>query len=409
MTTLVITNRKLLSTSNGYDLRVWNLCRALSVNEKLVLLTVQISSDNFLEDGTLNTEEIFSNVFMSESSDDLMPLIWRHFRLSEELFFRWGYPSFQAAVSNQISQICNDFSIDKIIVFGSNLVGLTRQFSRNKRLLLDVCDSVALTIEREISIDSKKFFTLAGLQKRLCLKRWRMLESKTPHWFDHVVTINQRDTETIQTLSGGCTNLSTIPNGVDPMLEDAYQEGFCKRRGVAFWGNLLFAPNLAAVKYFYNQVYLPYLKPASIEWCVIGRDPPQFLVDASVQDGNIRLLGFVKNLNAILVEYPIMVNPMLSGSGMKNKVLEATAMGLAVVSTSLGMESINGAIDGETYMMADHPYEFYKSVLALLQDEKRRIDILRAARKILLQKYTWKNVDQNWVTLVDSVFLEKAV
>jgi glycosyltransferase involved in cell wall biosynthesis len=402
---LVITNRALIDISNGYDLRVYRLCRALSVHEKLVLLAVQISQVHDPVYATLDTGETFSEKFVSVCTDNLKPLFWRHCRLSEVSYFSWGYPSFQRTVTEQIDQMCDEFNIEKIIVFGSNLVGLTRQFGKTKRILLDVCDSVALTIEREISIDHKHILTLTGLKERLSLSRWRRLEGKTPHWFDHVVTINQRDTETIARLSDGCTNLSTIPNGVDPMFEHMYQEGPCKRKGVVFWGNLLFGPNLAAVSYFYSQVYLPYLKPAAIEWCVIGRDPPAFLVDAATHDKNMRLLGFVKNLRDIVVEYPIMVNPMLSGSGLKNKVLEANAMGLAVVSTSLGMESIDGAVAGETFLLAESPDQFFKAVLALLNDEERRVDILRAARQVLLNKYTWNTVDAHWVKLVNRIFL----
>jgi glycosyltransferase involved in cell wall biosynthesis len=406
LTILVITNRPLTTPTNGYDLRVWRLCHALAAHEQLVLLTLRASPWHAPNNSEMNSQEVFSNAFESISLGGEKPLFWRHFRLNEDRFFAWGFPSFQRAVGEQINQICNARGIQKIIVFGSNLVGLTRQICKEKHVLLDVCDSVSLTIQREISISDKRSTSLEWLEKRLSLTRWQLLEGKTPQWFDHVVTINQRDTETIQKLSGGRLNLSTIPNGVDPMFENAYREGPCRRKSVAFWGNLSFGPNQDAVRYFYTNVYLPYLKPAAIEWCVIGKEPAPFLVEAAAQDQNIRLLGFVTDLREILADYPIMVNPMRSGSGLKNKVLEANAMGLAVVSTALGMESIDGAVSGETYLLAHTPEEFFNAIVALLDDEKRRVDMIRAARKVLLAKYTWKVVDENWVKLVDHVFAE---
>ena len=315
-----------------------------------------------------------------------------------------GYPSFHQAVTDQIKLICRQFDIENMIVFGSNLVGLTRQFNTTKRMLLDVCDSVALTIEREMDLDDDKAGSVEQLKKQLNHTRWKILEGKAPHWFDHVVTINQRDTETVQRLSGGRMNLSTIPNGVEPVFEQAYQDVSRKRRGVAFWGNLSFGPNREAVKFFYEDVYLPYLKPAAIEWCIIGKDPAPYLLDAAAHDDNLRLLGFVENLRETLVDYPVMVNPMRSGSGMKNKVLEAHAMGLAVVSTPLGMESIEGAMADISYLAAQTPKQFFNAVRALLENENKRVKIQRAARHLVMDKYTWKTVDAQWVGLVNRVF-----
>ncbi len=404
MTILVITNTPLLTLTNGYDSRVLGLCRALSAHEKLVLLVLKVSPRLTLGEAQTGEDLIFSDTFASISLADARSFPWRHFRLSEDRFFSWGYPSFQSSVEDQINHICNAQDIHKIIVFGSNLVGLTRQLRPARRMLLDVCDSVSLTVEREISIADKRKITLDRLKKWLSLMRWRQLEGKSPQWFDHVVTINQNDTDKIRKLSGGRQNLSTIPNGVDPMFEHAYQEGPCMRRGVAFWGNLSFSPNQVAVQYFYREVYVPYLKPAGIEWCVIGRDPDPVLIEAAAKDSNLRLLGFVDDLRESAIDYPIMVNPMLSGSGLKNKVLEASAMGLAVVSTALGMESIDGAIAGETYMLADSPEQFFGAVLALLESERKRVEIIRAARRLMLSKYTWEIVGTQWVRLVDSVF-----
>jgi glycosyltransferase involved in cell wall biosynthesis len=149
---------------------------------------------------------------------------------------------------------------------------------------------------------------------------------------------------------------------------------------------------------------VPYLKPASIGWCVIGKDPAPYLVDASVLDKNLRVFGYVEDLCEVLVDYPIMVNPMRSGSGMKNKVLEAHAMGLAVVSSTLGMESINGAMSGSTYMTADTPRQFFDAVQGLLDDACHRAEIQRAAQNLVLEKYTWKTIDAQWVNLVGQVF-----
>src|SRR5260221_14728540 len=78
-----------------------------------------------------------------------------------------------------------------------------------------------------------------------------------------------------------------------------------------------------------------------------------WLQDEAQRDHGIRLTGFVDNIHSVLAEYPIMVNAMRIGSGLKNKVLEAFAMGLAVGSTGLGIEAISTAREGVDHIRAD--------------------------------------------------------
>jgi glycosyltransferase involved in cell wall biosynthesis len=400
MTVLVITNRPLRTTSNGYDLRVWHLCRAMAQQEKLVLLPLPLACVNSAVTPDLEPEHLFSAIVSAPAITAVRPSFWRILRLSEDSFFSFAYPGFQHAVSHQIEYLCAQHSVTKIVVFGSNLVGLTRRANVRKHMILDVCDSVTLTLEREQTLSKGRQSLLQRALKQLMLRRWRALEAMTPQWFDQVVTINHSDTETIRLLSGRRANLSTVPNGIDSLWRASYQEGRCGRRAVAFWGNLSFPPNSEAVRFFYWKVYLPYLKPAGVGWCIIGRDPEDWLVRVANQDEGIRLAGYVENLRALLAEYPVMVNPMLSGSGMKNKVLEAHALGLAVVSTGLGMESVEGSTARETYLQADDASVFSSAIFELLADERLRLQLLRKARNLIESRYTWDIVGAQWLEVI---------
>lgn len=400
-TILVITNRPLSTFSNGYDLRVWHLCRALKEHNRLLQLVVPLSLQT-QEHADLHPQTIFERVVTVPGVAGYQGSMLRHFRLTEADLYRWGYPRFQQSVEEMIDKLCGMYAVDKIIIFNSDLAGLVYKFAGRKKILLDVCDSAVLNIERACCLDRNKS-ALSILKSHLMLARWKRLEGKIPHWCDHVTTINDADTETVIKLSGGCSNISTIPNGVDPAYESAYQEkGWC-HKGVVFWGNLSFAPNRDAVQFFYHKIYLPYFKPNGIEWCIVGRDAENWLMEAAKGDEKIRLTGYVQDLRALLVEYPVMVNPMRIGSGMKNKVLEAFSLGLAVVSTSLGMESIKGAVTSKDFMLADNPQDFANAVFKLLQDEDLRTEITRSARKIVLNNYTWDIVGCQWLALINSL------
>ena len=115
LTILVITNRALTTASNGYDLRVWHLCRALAAHERLVQLVLPISEEIESTERTLILDNIFVESFTSIRIDSFKPRLLRHLRLSEDGFYQWGYPWFQEAVTAQIKRICDQFDIQNIM------------------------------------------------------------------------------------------------------------------------------------------------------------------------------------------------------------------------------------------------------------------------------------------------------
>jgi glycosyltransferase involved in cell wall biosynthesis len=167
---------------------------------------------------------------------------------------------------------------------------------------------------------------------------------------------------------------------------------------VAFWGNLDFAPNRAAVEYFCTEVFLPYLRTTGTLFFVIGSNPSPELVRLSRMEPAIRVLGFVDDLFGLVARIPVVVNPLISGTGLKNKVLEAFALGRAVVSTSLGMEAIE-AINGDHFVAADDPKTFAAAVSGLLAAPQERSRLGANARAFVLQRYTWESIGGEWVQL----------
>jgi len=83
-------------------------------------------------------------------------------------------------------------------------------------------------------------------------------------------------------------------------------------------------------------------------------------------------------------------------------VLEAFALNIAVVSTPLGMESIDGAIPGTHYLEAEDPEEFGKSIQSLLDDELKRSAIAENAKKLLLENFTWNKTGEQWIRIFQS-------
>ncbi|MCC8952416.1 glycosyltransferase [Bradyrhizobium sp. Pear77] len=403
---LIVTHKPLASLTNGHDLRVWHLCRELAKRHELYLLTVNLGSTDQSGDGLVGLSDVFRKIAETPKFPAHRPSLKRHFRRNDSDYFSLSYPDHFSTVTKAIAGFCEENSIDHMIVFCLVLAEFVRPFSSDKKILFDLIDSEVLTLTRQIQFFPPWPAQLrTRLDARLMLARRARAEACLPLWFNHVTTVNDADSDTVCRLSGRTANVSTVPNGVSPDLMDAFDANarVAKRRGVAFWGNLAFKPNADAVRFFYQSVYRPYLAPAGIEWCVVGKDAESWLLEEAKRDDGIRPTGFVDDIRPVLAEYPIMVNPMRIGSGLKNKVLEAFAMGLAVVSTGIGIEALGMAREGVDYMRADEPEKVAAAIKLLIEDEGFRSSMIQSARKVMLEHYTWKRVARDMDVLLGTV------
>jgi glycosyltransferase involved in cell wall biosynthesis len=116
---------------------------------------------------------------------------------------------------------------------------------------------------------------------------------------------------------------------------------------------------------------------------VIGSDPPP---RHSLPGGeNIELIGFVNDVREPLARYSVFLCPILSGSGVRVKLLEAFAAGIPVVSTRLGAEGL-AAEDGAICALADDPDVFARKTLDLLENAVHAQAMAQRARQEVVEK-----------------------
>jgi glycosyltransferase involved in cell wall biosynthesis len=138
-------------------------------------------------------------------------------------------------------------------------------------------------------------------------------------------------------------------------------------------------------------------------WRVVGRDPPPTLCQlARDPSSGVELAGFVPELRDAYGRCAIVVVPLFSGGGTKLKVLEAMAVGRAVVTTPIGAEGI-GARDGLEMAIASSDEEFATKVCDLMVDPDRRDRISTAARALAEREFGWDAVNREMYTAVESV------
>jgi GT2 family glycosyltransferase len=143
-------------------------------------------------------------------------------------------------------------------------------------------------------------------------------------------------------------------------------------RTMLFLGSFRHLPNQEALDWFAHKVLPDVLKRCGeARLVIVGADPPPRHSLPNLPD-NIELRGFVEDVREPLGRYAVFVCPILSGSGMRVKLLEAFSAGIPVVSTRVGAEGLT-AEDGEICALADDPDEFADRIVDLFNDcEKAR-------------------------------------
>lgn len=145
------------------------------------------------------------------------------------------------------------------------------------------------------------------------------------------------------------------------------------------------------------------VKIPCFRWLVVGRDPPNTLRKlASDPSSGVDLAGFLPTVREAYEKSTIVVVPLLSGGGTKLKVLEAMAMGRAIVTTPIGAEGIpaRDAVDME---IAANDDEFVERVIGLFQDPIRRDRIAAEARLLAERQYAWEVVNHQMYVAVQAV------
>lgn len=142
---------------------------------------------------------------------------------------------------------------------------------------------------------------------------------------------------------------------------------------VVWMGGFLWYPNAEGIEWFVDYIY-PLLKGANnIEIHFVGGNPPEKLL--GINDGKQFFVhGWVENKDAILGQSDLMMVPLLSGGGIRVKIVEALSIGIPVLSTSKGCEGL-GVQNGKDIFVRDDPAEFAKAILSLSKanDELEKI------------------------------------
>jgi glycosyltransferase involved in cell wall biosynthesis len=181
---------------------------------------------------------------------------------------------------------------------------------------------------------------------------------------------------------------AVIPNAADieyyqPRPTDPSPD----RRTLVYFGLLSYVPNIDAVIHFIKDIWPRIAEAHPDARCkIIGGQPPPSLL--ALAGPRVQLTGFVSDLRPHLAAAAAVVVPLRLGGGTRLKIVEAMAMGKAVVSTTQGAEGIE-AVPGRDILVEDEPAAFADAANRLLAEPGLAARIGQSARQLAVERYAW--------------------
>ncbi|MBL8164554.1 MAG: glycosyltransferase [Anaerolineae bacterium] len=236
----------------------------------------------------------------------------------------------------------------------------------------------------------------ARLTTRVQLALARHFESWMFTPYKRVVVVSERDRDELLGLNPALP-VQVIPNGVDTYHFRPRPTG--RIPALLFVGNYEYAPNVDAALRLAREIF-PAVRqrvPGVRLWLVGNAPPPELRALAS---DTIRVTGRVPDVRPYLARAGAFVSPLRLGAGIKNKVLEALAMGCPLVATPLSVDGIH-VTDGHDALIADGD-GLAEAVVRLLSDAALRSQLALNGRALIEREYAWEQVAAAYVGVYQS-------
>jgi len=196
-----------------------------------------------------------------------------------------------------------------------------------------------------------------------------------------------------------------LGNGIDSLTFDAALVApetrmlDCAGPRLIFTGQMDYAPNIDASLRVIDRV-LPLVRRSlpDATFHVVGRNPPQELLDRDGSDG-VHVWGRVDDIRNWLKASDLALVPLDIGRGVQNKVLEAMSMALPVVLTGEAAQGI-GATNGEHFCIEEDDEALAARVVALMRDHRKARALGVAARRYVIENASWQSALANLPELV---------
>jgi len=254
---------------------------------------------------------------------------------------------------------------------------------------LDYMDALSKGIERRIG---KEYWYLNWIF-RLESKRLRNYERSVFDYFEYKTIISEQDRNLI--FHPERMKITCVPNGIDNSFFE-YKKSNEANFELVFVGNMSYAPNIEASKFLANSL-LPRLQNCKL--LIAGATPHSSVQKLAEQSESITISGWLDDIREAYCDGKIFIAPMMIGTGMQNKLLEAMALGIPCITTTLANNAIH-AVHNQSIIVANTTEEMIFAIQDLLSDVDKAQSIGMQGKEFVKYKYSWRMSTKNLVDVI---------
>jgi polysaccharide biosynthesis protein PslH len=302
--------------------------------------------------------------------------------LGRRLKRAWREQAALKQMRKMLHQLVQEDKYDLVLFHGKSAFFVVEDF-KALPVVVDFCDATSMRIRAEAAYANLSKWPVVILH----YLQMRQVERKMIRNFPHLAFISLRDRDAILGPNGSA---EVIPNGVDLDYWQRRSNNPLPQR-LIFTGVMDYKPNEDAAIYLITKI-LPRLKQSipNVEIYIAGRDPTPQLRKIAQSHPQVTVTGYVDDMRDYLEQATLFVAPLRFAAGMQNKIQEAFAMGVPVVTTPLvakGMVTKNGM--NPPLYIADGVNEFCKCINSLFSDPIERARLSQEGRDFAEANFVW--------------------
>lgn len=286
--------------------------------------------------------------------------------------------------------------------------------------ILDMDDMLSIRYERQLNSDItninpygaflytfpqniQKILSNSFLKKIVLSSETKLIknyENRISDFYDSVVFVSKKEADTLNKIKK-TDKAFAVPLGVDTNYFKRECNVIKEKNSISFLGAMNVAHNETAALYFCENV-LPLIKEKipDIKLYIIGGGVTEKI--RKLETKNVIVTGRVDDVRNYLLKTQVFICPLLFGSGIKTKNLEAMALGIPVVTSTIGAESID-AVNGKDWIVCDGIHEIKDAIIKILNTDSLQETLSNNGQNYIINNFTWENVMKNWKKVFDYI------
>jgi len=247
---------------------------------------------------------------------------------------------------------------------------------------------------------------IKGAYLKYLAKKLKSFEQDQLNRVDYMAAISNRDLDQFRAL-GFKGKGKVVPIGLNTNEYKPAFKSYKRPIAIGFIGSLDWMPNQEGLKWFLDNMWQELKQEfKTIELHIAGRNAPEWIRNISKE--GIHFHGEVECAKTFINQYSVMLVPLLSGSGMRAKILEGMALGKVVLTTSIGLEGID-AVNKKEVLIADNMKEFKTSLAYCYASNGSLEKIGRNALDLVERNYNRDIISKEYLSNLESTFLSNPV